>query len=217
MKVFRFMSMDEFNDFLCGMKLNNNKKHEAHTNSIGFCFLNEEEFDSEYAYDFLKGIVSDDLCAEFETDENNLKKSWGIYADPYGSFFSTITVDEYCTEQYNNKDFKLLRIAKMELNYETLDYDFTWYDDIERGRKELIKQQKERKEKENTRKKKKIVRSKLIKKKQEDLTDFFNAVNKKHEIEIKIKDRYYKVPAYIETIEHVYLEPLRIKIDILIN
>lgn len=217
MKVFRFMSMDEFNDFLCGMKLNNNKKHETNTDSIGFCFLNEEEFDAKYAYSFLSGIVSDDLCAEFETDEKNLNKSWGIYADPYGSFFSSITVDEYCTKHYNNKDFKLLRIAKMKLNYKTLDYDFTWYDDIERGRKELIKQQKERKEKENTRKKKEIVRSKLIKKKQEDLTDFFNAVNKKNEIEIKIKDRYYKVPAYIETIEHVYLGPLRIKIDILIN
>lgn len=217
MKIFRFMSMDEFNDFLCGMKLNNNEKHEAHTNSIGFCFLNEEDYDAEYAYSFLLGIVSDDLCAEFETDEKNLNKSWGIYADPYGSFFDSITIDEYCTEQYSNKDFKLLRIAKMELNYETLDYDFTWYDDIEKGRKELIEQQQERKEKENTRIAQQTIEKKIMNRKEKEAEEFFYEVNEKHEIEIKIKDRYYKIPAYIDAMNKDMFGPLIIGITVMLN
>ena len=110
MKLFRFMSKEEFNKLVKGATLNNKKIHTGNTNSIGFCFMEGNEKDAEYSYEFLGGCVSDDVCVIFETEEK-LNKSWGIYADPYGSFFDTIEKIEYCTETYSFKKFKPIKYA----------------------------------------------------------------------------------------------------------
>ena len=215
MKVFRFMSINELKKYLNGEELINNKKHKAHTDSEGFCFMNSEDEDPEFAYDFLNGIVSDDLCAEFKTDKKNLNKSWGMYADPYGKFFDTITVDEYCTKKYSYGNFKLLRIAKIERK--GYDYEFTWYKDITKGLEALIKQQKEREKVENDRQKRMKVMEELTTKSENTLREFIKEVNNKNKIEIKIKDRYYNVDAYIDCLKKDAYGPLRISLNLLIN
>ena len=122
MEIFRFMSKKEFNKYLKGEKLINETEHMGNTNSKGFCFMNREDYEPEYAYQFLSGIVSTGVCAVFETNEI-LTKSYGTYADPYGSFFDSFVSDEYCIEGYSNDDFKLIKYC--------YDFDKKWYQDKE--------------------------------------------------------------------------------------
>lgn len=112
-------------NFKIGEKLYNNTKYKAKTNSEGFCFINEKDFTPEEAVHFLSGIVSFDICAEFETNEK-LKKTYGIYVKPIKSegnfiedlmklffdFYEEITIDEYCINEYDNKKFKLLKYSE---------------------------------------------------------------------------------------------------------
>lgn len=109
MRLFRFMSKNEFNKYLNGETLENTTVHNGRTNSIGFCFFDTENFSPIFAYEFISGIVDKDVCAVFET-EIELKKGYGIYADQYSSWsWDTLIVDEYSTTKYNNKIFKLLK------------------------------------------------------------------------------------------------------------
>ena len=114
MKVFRFMSQEEFDKLQNGETLINTDNHkDLNTNSVGFCFMDCEDYSPESAYEFLDGIVSEDIVVQFEVDESLLTKSGGMYADPDGEWFlSRMWVDEYCCTSYNNKDFKLLSYAK---------------------------------------------------------------------------------------------------------
>lgn len=86
MKVFRFMSTEEFEKYRSGKKMKNKTNHKKQnhrkTTSIGFCFLSLDDFEPEYAYKFLSGIVTDDVCAVFEVDENKLKQSEARYNKP---------------------------------------------------------------------------------------------------------------------------------------
>ena len=86
MKVFRFMSTKEFEKYRSGKKLKNKTNHKKQnhrkTTSIGFCFLSLDDFEPEYAYKFLSGIVTDDVCVVFEVDEKKLKQSEARYSRP---------------------------------------------------------------------------------------------------------------------------------------
>ena len=124
LKVFRFMSQEEFDKYLAGEKLINTTDHRkkfAFTGSKGFCFFEYMDWDDdgvdgitpEYAYEFLSGIVTEDVVAVFETDKQ-LTESYGRYADPYGAFFDTIRMDEYCTTEYDNKSFHLIKYGHIE-------------------------------------------------------------------------------------------------------
>lgn len=125
MKVFRFMSKVEFEKYKNNFTLENNKRHEGKTNSIGFCFLDTEEFTPEEAMHFLSGIVTFDVCAVFETEEK-LHKTYGIYAKPikstgnpfedllniFNGFTDKFTANEYCVNKYNKKTMKLLKYSE---------------------------------------------------------------------------------------------------------
>lgn len=125
MKLFRFMSNTEFQKYQNGEILKNNTIHEAKTNSVGFCFLDFKDYTPEYALHFLSGIVSFDVCAVFETEEK-INQSYGIYAKPLEEtgdplsdliyfikrFNEKITVNEYCTQKYSNKNMKLIKYSK---------------------------------------------------------------------------------------------------------
>lgn len=125
MKIFRFMSKEEFEKYKNNFTVKNNKKHEAKTNSIGFCFFNMEEYTPEEAMRFLSGIVSFDVCAIFETKEK-LNKTFGIYAKPikstgnpfedllnlFSGFTDKFTANEYCITEYNKKTMKLLKYSE---------------------------------------------------------------------------------------------------------
>lgn len=135
-------------NFKIGEKLYNNTKHKAKTNSEGFCFINEKDFTPEEAVHFLSGIVSFDICAVFETNEK-LKKTYGIYAKPIKrsedfmnnlinillNVNETITIDEYCINEYDNKKFKLLKYSKdiwKQWNPAENQANLKWEDEIKR-------------------------------------------------------------------------------------
>ena len=129
MKVFRFMSNYEFEQYRSGKTLINKKDHhqetKRRTNSIGFCFLDINDYKPEKALHFLSGIVNFDICAVFETDKI-LNKTWGTYAKPIKSngnpledilrvlngFNEQFTSTEYCITEYNNEDFKLIKYSQ---------------------------------------------------------------------------------------------------------
>lgn len=127
MKVYRYMSLDEFTKLTSGIELHNNKKHnvENDTDSIGFCFLPEEttfvasnfgedpvevSFSPMSCYQFLYGIVSDDaILVEFEALQD-FSVSKGTYADPiYQEWGNIIIIDELCTRSYSRDTCKPLR------------------------------------------------------------------------------------------------------------
>lgn len=118
MKVFRFMSKEEFEKFNNGETLYNYKQHnENKTTSTGFCFFNLKDYKPYETIHFLSGIVNFDVCAIFEVERNKLKERYGRYNKQntmlipcifLQSFFAT----EYCTTEYSNKDFKLLKYSE---------------------------------------------------------------------------------------------------------
>ena len=124
MKVFRFMSKEEFEKYMNGDILINTVEHIAKTNSRGFCFLSLKDFEPEEAMHFLSGIVTFDVCAVFETDVK-LNKSYGVYAKPIKetgnimndlinlfSNFTTFKTNEYCTTSYDKRKMKLIRYTE---------------------------------------------------------------------------------------------------------
>ena len=125
MKIFRFMSKEDLKNIKNGETLKNNTKHDGLTNSVGFCFLNTEDYEPERALHFLSGIATLDICAVFETDKK-LKETYGVYATPikatgnlfedlinlYTNYNSKFKATEYCTTEYNSKDFKLLKYSE---------------------------------------------------------------------------------------------------------
>lgn len=195
MKIFRFMSKNEFDKLIQGEILKNNKIHQGNTNSIGFCFMKVEDNTPEFAYEFLSGIVSDDVCVVFETNKK-LTKSYGIYANPYGNFFSTITEDEYCIKEYNLKDFKIIKMAIPKYDEEK----WKWETDLNKIKKNLDKIEKDIIQKEKEQK----IKNKLIenyeREKSIEFYEFYNQINKKRKLEIKIGNKYYTIPCIIDEI-----------------
>lgn len=125
MRLFRFMSKKEFDKLLNGEDLINTTKHKGYTKSVGFCFMEGVEEDAEYSYEFLSGIVSGEICVLFDTDEK-LNESYGVYADPYGHFFDTITKDEYCIEKYNKETIKPIKYCNNFDNIFCEDKEWKW-------------------------------------------------------------------------------------------
>lgn len=133
MKVFRFMSYEEFEKYINGKNLYNNTKHKAKTNSIGFCFFDINDFSPEFAWKFLKGAIFPDICVVFEVDETLLKKGYGIYSDPNKTLYELmnfipkmIRVSEYCTENYNKEVFKLVKYTTNKLDFLKNYKSFEW-------------------------------------------------------------------------------------------
>lgn len=131
MKVFRFMSYDEFKKYKKGQVLENNTKHIGKTNSVGFCFLDADEIDVKQALHFLSGIASFDICAVFET-KKKLNKTYGEYAKPIKDYDkqnplqfyhdlimlsqdipeNRMKINEYCTKKYSKADFRLIKYSE---------------------------------------------------------------------------------------------------------
>lgn len=133
MKIFRFMSYEEFKKYMNGENLYNNKKYKAKTNSIGFCFFDIKDFSPEFAWKFLKGAIFPDICVVFEVDETLLRKGYGIYSDPNKTLYELmnfipkmIRVSEYCTEKYNKETFKLVKYTTNELDFLRNYKNFEW-------------------------------------------------------------------------------------------
>lgn len=194
MKYFRFMSIEEFKKLLNNEELINNTVHKAFTNSVGFCFMRYNE-EPEEAYEYLSGIVSNNVCAVFET-KKRLKKTYGIYADPYGYFFDTVTNDEYCTKKYNLKDFKIVKFAIPKYKGK-----WKWYTDIDTFFKDIEYQKKKEKKENKRRQKIKESKEEYRKKLAKKFEKFIKEVNSKRKVEIKIDDKFYNFGAQIDSLE----------------
>ncbi len=117
MKLFRYMSREEFRKYINGETLINTKDHHEEgnfkTNSVGFCFFNYAHYEPEKIFHSVAGIVNPiSICCIFETGRKNVRKTWGRYAtnltmNDTGSFIA----DEYCTTQYSKEKFKLIKFA----------------------------------------------------------------------------------------------------------
>lgn len=111
------MSIEEFAKFNNGEILHNDRVHNAKTTSKGFCFFDLKDYRPHEAMHFLSGLVSFDICAVFEVDKSKLKERWGVYAKhDNATFFNlyrkTFHATEYCTTEYSNKDFKLIKFSE---------------------------------------------------------------------------------------------------------
>lgn len=195
MKIFRYMSKKEFDKLIKGEVLKNNKHHQGHTNSVGFCFMKVDDNEPRYAYEFLSGVVDDDVCVVFETNKK-LTKSYGVYADPYGSFFATITEDEYCTKEYSLEDFKIVEMTIPDFRKEK----WKWETNINKIVKKLDKIEKDRLEKEKQQKIKDKLEEDFEREQSAKFLDFYKQVNEERKLEIKIGDKYYKIPCVITEI-----------------
>lgn len=124
MKLFRFMSRAEFDKYLNGdtmvNKTNHHIKHNRKTTSIGFCFFDLNEYKPEKALHFLTGIVDTDVCVVFDVNKKYVDMTHGRYANPEVdiSLFDALMgiipsfeAKEYCTTEYSNKNFKLIKYA----------------------------------------------------------------------------------------------------------
>lgn len=118
MKLFRFMKKEEFKKYINGETLTNikdhNKEDNRKTNSIGFCFFNYAHYKPEEMLHSLTGIVSFDICCIFETERDNVRRTYGRYSkaiDRNSFERTTITAHEYCTNTYSKYTFKLLKYA----------------------------------------------------------------------------------------------------------
>lgn len=132
MKLYRYMSSVEFRKLMNGETLVNTSYHWGErTSSRGFCFLGEDSvgYSPIEAFDFLSGIVTADYLVEFEVHKQ-MQRSSGIYANPFGSFGSTIGITEWCTTEYNRHDLEPLRYIK---DVERLLFRYTIYDYDEIG------------------------------------------------------------------------------------
>lgn len=120
MEVFRFMSKNELNNLIKGNKLENTTIHLGKTNSIGFCFLDLNEYKPEEAIHFLSGIVNAEVCVKLRM-KKKLNQTNGTYAkhkpldewlikNRNKSFLEvlldikntdTFVANEYCTTDYS--------------------------------------------------------------------------------------------------------------------
>lgn len=123
MKAYRYMSKEELSKYLLGIDIVG-KRSFSHckTTSEGICFL--PEIVSFYSYSieenvdwtpfhcftFLKGVVNaDSVLVEFNTDAD-MKKSTGVYADPFtDDWDSMISINELCIPAYNRDTFDAVR------------------------------------------------------------------------------------------------------------
>lgn len=118
MKLFRFMSLGEFQKYGNGEilinKINHNKDRNLATASIGFCFFNYADYKPEKIFHSIIGIANTNICVIFETKRKNVVKSWGIYGRTISEFpfvRETFRATEYYTTEYDNKRFKIIQYA----------------------------------------------------------------------------------------------------------
>lgn len=106
MRLFRWMSLAEFDAYQRGETLKNDKVFG--NGSRGFCFFNIKDEDPIRCMDFLWGNVTPGVCAVFDTQEQLLKNDNSPYASTDGGLFETVMHTEYSTPSYDNKTFKLV-------------------------------------------------------------------------------------------------------------
>lgn len=109
MKVTRFMSKREWDALCSGETITNNRKHEAKTTSIGFCFTEDEP---QVAWKYLSGVVDADVCVTFEFPDGFLTESTAKFADQREGAKMTDLMEkrEWCCTEYSLDDCKVVNV-----------------------------------------------------------------------------------------------------------
>lgn len=116
MIVTRFCSKEELQKFLNGEILINTTDHyrggKGGSLSRGFCFTAD---DPATAWQYLKGIVTPEVCMILDIHPANLRKSSGRYSDySDGIGLNSCIKTEYCTMKYSNHSAKLIRALDIQ-------------------------------------------------------------------------------------------------------
>lgn len=120
MILHRFCSQAEYDKYIAGETLVNEKDHGAErgyeaSTAVGFCFFvgNPEKRKHQ-----LSGIVDFDVCLSVEVDPSKVQFCHGRYTLwQNGQRVGTEKVLEFCTTTYNNRDFKLVKADKSFSGY----------------------------------------------------------------------------------------------------
>ena len=127
MKVYRYMSREEFTKLINGTSLHNPTVRDTdYSTSCGFCFLAETttfvtfnfdgeeqtfEYTPEDCSSFLGGIVTEEVLVEFEVmDPQLLRSDFATYMNPISTEYEeTIYITEYSCHTYDRTVLRPLR------------------------------------------------------------------------------------------------------------
>lgn len=129
MKVTRFMSRCEWDKLKAGQTITNNRKHDAKTTSVGFCFTEDEP---QVAWKYLSGVVDADVCATFDFPDGFLTESTAQYADRRegAKFFDLMEKRDWCCTEYSLDDCKVVNVIDPYMGEDYRDLkkivDFLW-------------------------------------------------------------------------------------------
>lgn len=120
MILHRFCSEAEYRKLMSGKILRNyivQGAEAGHASSaIGFCFFKE---DPEEAKHWLSGVVDFDFCLTLEVPESKVRRCYGRYPNWIrpGVRNGSIWREEYCTEEYDNSTFKIIKVSTAFRDY----------------------------------------------------------------------------------------------------
>lgn len=134
MKVYRYMSNNEFNMLTAGCIISGAKSicNSCKTTSNGVCFIADNtdvdgvDFDALKCYDFLSGIVSNEVLVCMDIPEYKLNIGYGVYAHPFGGFFDTVTIKEYYIDEYSINDATIIAYNVDFDNYTNRNKWYKW-------------------------------------------------------------------------------------------
>lgn len=135
MKLYRYMSIEEFVKISTGMDMKAYHSHfdKVATSSEGFCFIGETthvptidgetiEFTPQECLQFLDSIVDAEVLVEFEADDEiDIKEGWGRYTNPFVT--EMMRVKEYSLMEYTEKTLIPKRYI---FNPQVYDYNNVW-------------------------------------------------------------------------------------------
>lgn len=127
MRVIRFMSSSEAAALFEGYPIRNESKHDGfRTTSVGFCFFNAREFDTQYkAAKLLSGIADLSYCIVGTLDiKKQMKCGKGRYFDhETGRAFM---VNEWSVVEYSLDDFTEYKFYSADFNASPVLYSGSW-------------------------------------------------------------------------------------------
>lgn len=120
MILYRFCSQAEYDKYMAGETLVNEKDHGAErgyaaSSAVGFCFFAGSPEKRKHQ---LSGIVDFDVCLTVSVDRSKVNECHGRYPLRInGRYVGAENVPEFCTTSYNNRDFKLIKADKSFSGY----------------------------------------------------------------------------------------------------
>lgn len=130
--AFRYMSAAEFRHYQTGATLHGRAQSGCFTDARGrlvVCFMpviGDALGAARAAYEYLLGVVSNEMCAIFRISDPSYQEGSGRYADPYGAFLDTMWVREIYLDAYPRETAALIAHCRVP---EDTDDAWEWTDE----------------------------------------------------------------------------------------